>query len=103
MGLAGHLPGSATAASELRFTGFTRRPSAAAPVGPPPAANVAPTAAFTATADRPDRRRSTRPASTDTDGTVAGYAWNFGDGAHGRPACHGHAHLRGGGHVHGDA
>ncbi len=44
-------------------------------------ANAKPvTAAFTSSVDKltVERRRTT---STDSDGTVAGYAWDFGDGA----------------------
>ena len=47
--------------------------------------NAAPVAAFTSATHRP-RRRLRRLASADTDGTVASYAWDFGDGSARRPA-----------------
>ena len=77
-----HRPASATATNVVRFTGFTVTTMTAAPVGPPPAANVAPTAAFTAS---PAGLAVSLDAagSADSDGTVASYAWNFGDGATG--------------------
>ncbi|WP_241961113.1 PKD domain-containing protein [Salinibacterium hongtaonis] len=46
----------------------------------PPPANVAPTASFTA-ATNGLTASVNAAASADSDGTIAGYAWNFGDGA----------------------
>ncbi len=70
---------------------------------PPP--NQAPTAAFTHTEDF--RTVSVNGSgSTDADGTIASYSWNFGDGSPQRVRRHGQPHLRGGrrlhGHPHGD-
>jgi PKD repeat protein len=79
VGVTVHRPSSATAANVVRFAGLTVTTMVAAPVGPPPAANVAPTAAFTAS---PAGLAVSLDAagSTDADGTLAGYAWTFGDG-----------------------
>jgi PKD repeat protein len=61
----------------------------------PPPANVAPTAAFTATAS--DLVASFNGnASTDTDGTIAGWAWNFGDGTTGTGATTTHTYAAAG-------
>ena len=43
--------------------------------------NTAPTAAFTSSANEHWRPASTARAPADPDGTVASYAWDFGDGA----------------------
>ena len=55
-------------------------------------ANVAPTAAFTSTVDGPTVAVDAS-TSSDTDGTVASYVWDFGDGASGtgRTASHTYA------------
>ena len=47
--------------------------------------------------------RSTAPASTDPDGTVAAYSWSWGDGTAGRFGRHGDPHLRRRRHLHGRA
>jgi PKD repeat protein len=92
VGLTGHRPASATAANVVRLTGFTVTTMQAAPVGPVEPvepANAAPTAAFTAS---PAGLAVSLDAagSTDSDGTVASYAWTFGDGetADGMTASH---------------
>ena len=80
--LGGYLSGSATSPVEVRFTGITATPVGALPVEPPPAANAAPTAEFTSTVA--DLAVSVdASASRDGDGTVAAYAWDFGDGTSG--------------------
>ncbi|QDY88907.1 PKD domain-containing protein [Arthrobacter sp. UKPF54-2] len=60
--------------------------------GAAPAPNAAPAAAFSSTATGLQASFD-GSGSTDTDGTVAGYAWNFGDGAtgSGATASHGYA------------
>ena len=80
VGLTVHRPSSATAANVARFAGFTVSTMTAAPVGPPPPANVAPTASFTASPTGLSVSLD-GAGSSDSDGTVAGYAWTFGDGA----------------------
>lgn len=49
----------------------------------PPAENVPPTAAFTFTCDEAGACTFNSSTSTDSDGVIAGYAWNFGDPASG--------------------
>ena len=46
------------------------------------AGNQPPTAAFTSTTRRPDRVVQSA-GSSDSDGTITSYAWNFGDGSDG--------------------
>ncbi|MCU1438798.1 MAG: hypothetical protein JWP66_1885 [Naasia sp.] len=55
------------------------------------AANVAPTAAFTAAASNLTATFDAT-ASSDPDGTLTGYAWNFGDGTTGSGATTSHAY-----------
>ena len=43
------------------------------------APNVKPTAAFTSSAEQPGGELRRHRARTDSDGTIAGYAWDFGD------------------------
>ncbi|WEO76945.1 PKD domain-containing protein [Cryobacterium sp. SO2] len=60
-------------------------------VPPPPApVNVPPVAAFTATATNLSVAVNAA-GSTDADGTIAGYAWDFGDGATATGSTAGHA------------
>ncbi|MBF4563538.1 LamG-like jellyroll fold domain-containing protein [Plantibacter sp. VKM Ac-2876] len=61
----------------------------------PEPANQAPTAAFTPTVDGLDLTVD-GTASTDADGTVTGYAWDFGDGATASGAAAGHAYTAAG-------
>ncbi|WP_431030830.1 PKD domain-containing protein [Plantibacter sp. RU18] len=75
---------SASATAKLRIEQFTSVASAGAPVTPvtPPAppANVNPISTFTmSAADLTVTFDGS--SSTDSDGTIASYAWNFGDGA----------------------
>ncbi|WP_346621723.1 PKD domain-containing protein [Blastococcus montanus] len=83
LGLSAYLSGSSTAPLAVRFTGLT-----AVPVGasePEPEPNAAPQGAFTATADQLTGSFDAT-GSTDTDGTVTGWAWDFGDGTTGTGA-----------------
>jgi hypothetical protein len=63
-------------------------------------ANQAPTAAFSVTKDNLAVSVDAS-GSSDADGTVASYAWTFGDGGTGTGG-DGAAHVRGGRDVHGD-
>ncbi|MGY2130537.1 PKD domain-containing protein [Blastococcus sp. SYSU DS0617] len=77
----GYLSGSATSPVEVRFPGITAMPVGALPVDPP-AANTAPTAEFASSVA--DLAVSVdASASKDADGTIASYAWDFGDGSTG--------------------
>ncbi|BDZ45936.1 PKD domain-containing protein [Naasia aerilata] len=65
------------------------------PVTPVPPANVAPTASFTSSTS--DLTASVDgSASADSDGTIASYAWAFGDGATGTGAKAGHTYATAG-------
>ena len=60
--------------------------------------NAAPTAAFTATppaADAPLDVAFDASASTDPDGTIASYAWGFGDGTSGTGKAASHTYAEG--------
>jgi PKD repeat protein len=84
LGLAGYLAGSATAPVGLRFSGLT--------VTPVDAGNSAPTAAFTS-AGNGLTTSFDASASKDTDGTLAGFAWDFGDGTTGQGATVSHTYA----------
>lgn len=86
VGLAAYRPTSATAATAVRFTSFR-----VTPVGPAAPVNQAPVAAFTATADGLGIAVD-GAGSTDADGTVASYAWDFGDGRTGTGATAAHTY-----------
>jgi PKD repeat protein len=81
VGLGGYLSASATTPVDLRFTGLAATPRGAGSTTPP-VANAAPTAAFTSSATDLTASVDASP-STDADGTLAAYAWNFGDGSTG--------------------
>ncbi|MBM9477339.1 PKD domain-containing protein [Nakamurella flavida] len=61
----------------------------------PPPANVAPTAAFTSTVTNLGVALN-GSTSTDTDGTIASYAWDFGDNTNGSGATTQHTYLAAG-------
>ncbi|HEU4680928.1 MAG TPA: PKD domain-containing protein [Gemmatimonadales bacterium] len=61
-------------------TPFTKSVTVTAPAPP---VNAPPTAAFTFTCDEAGACTFNSATSTDTDGTIAAYAWNFGDPASG--------------------
>lgn len=63
--------------------------------GTPPPANVAPTAAFTSTASNLTAAFDAS-TSTDADGTITGYAWDFGDGTTGTGAVTSHPYTAAG-------
>ncbi len=63
-------------------------------VGTPPA-NVAPTASFTSSVTNLTAGFNAS-ASTDTDGTITGYAWNFGDGTTGTGVTASHTYATAG-------
>jgi PKD repeat protein len=65
---------------------------------PEPAPNAAPTAAFTAAVSEL-RVSVDGSTSADTDGTVAGFAWDFGDGATGTGATASHTYATAGTHT----
>lgn len=74
LGLTGYLSGSSTNAPVLlRVSELTARTTAAP-------ANAAPTARFTLTCSNLSCTAN-GAGSTDSDGTIAGYAWNWGDGS----------------------
>jgi PKD repeat protein len=93
VGLFGYLSGSATAPVAIRFTGFS-----AVPVGAPapdPDTNRAPEAAFTTGVAGLDLSVD-GSGSTDPDGSIASYAWDFGDGTTGTGVTASHAYAAAG-------
>jgi PKD repeat protein len=81
----------------LRFDNLTYATTAGTtPVTPPVTpTNAAPTAAFTSTAANLTATFD-GTTSTDSDGTIASYAWNYGDGATGTSATSSHTYAAGG-------
>ncbi|MDP9429299.1 MAG: PKD domain-containing protein [Actinomycetota bacterium] len=76
---------SATTATAVRVDDLRAEPAGTVVAQPEPAPNAAPTAAFTATpADLTAAFDAS--ASSDADGRVTGYAWDFGDGGTGTGA-----------------
>ncbi len=76
VGIGAYRPGNATAATVVRVDDLQVTAGGATP---PPPANVAPGAAFTAQVTDLSVAVDGR-GSTDSDGTVAAHAWNWGDG-----------------------
>jgi serine protease len=69
---------------------------ASAPTPPPPPPNAAPVASFTATPDRGDVPLEVSfdaTGSSDTDGSIASFEWDFGDGTTGSGATTGHTYA----------
>ncbi|MGY1601003.1 PKD domain-containing protein [Geodermatophilus sp. SYSU D00815] len=84
-----YISGSATAAQTLRLDGLAVTAPGATPEAP---ANAAPTASFASTVSGLGVALDAS-ASTDADGTIASYAWDFGNGqtGTGRTASHTYA------------
>ncbi|TFV53000.1 PKD domain-containing protein [Blastococcus sp. TF02A_35] len=91
VGVAAFLSGSATAPLDVRVDDLWAGASGSGPNGAEPA-NLAPTAAFQPVTSGLSVSVD-GSASADQDGSVAGYAWDFGDGrtATGRTASHTYA------------
>lgn len=68
--------GSATGVANLAFDRFTATPAG----GTPPPANVPPVAAIGTPGISNRTVNVSGAGSTDSDGTITSYAWNFGDG-----------------------
>ncbi len=92
--LGGYLSGSATSSVDVRFTGITATPVGALPVEPP-VANAAPTAEFTSAVSGLGVSVD-GSGSRDGDGTIASYAWDFGDGSTGSGATATHPYATAG-------
>ncbi|MGY1595220.1 PKD domain-containing protein, partial [Geodermatophilus sp. SYSU D00708] len=90
VGITAYRPSSATAATDVRVTGFR-----VMAVGADEPENAAPTAAFTATAAGLQVSVD-GSASADADGSIASYAWEFGDGTTGTGATAAHDYTVGG-------
>ena len=92
VGLDLYVSGSATAPSALSFDRFT-----ASRLGATPPANVKPTAAIGTPNISGLSVSFSGAGSTDTDGTIAGYSWNYGDNtAAGTGATPSHTYAAGG-------
>jgi PKD repeat protein len=91
LGLTGYLGSSATSAVSLAFSSLWAGSTTAG--GPP--ANVPPTAAFTSSVSGLTVSVD-GTGSSDPDGTVASYAWDFGDGGSGTGAKASHAYAAAG-------
>jgi PKD repeat protein len=114
VGLSGYLSGSATSPVAVRLTSFSAVPVGGAaptvpstpttpttpttpstPTTPTAPANTAPTAAFAVTTAALTVSVD-GAGSTDADGTVAGYAWEFGDTSTGTGATASHSYTAAG-------
>ncbi|CAN5138836.1 hypothetical protein BH09ACT1_BH09ACT1_05760 [soil metagenome] len=109
-----HIGGDTTPAGNQNFTGAIdevavyKNPLSAAQVAahysagrggavvtPPPATNAAPTASFTSSVSNLAATVN-GSASTDSDGSISSYAWNFGDGSTGAGATSSHTYATAG-------
>lgn len=87
VGVVGYLSGTSTNTPVvLRFDNLNVTAG-----GAPPAGNVAPVAAFTSTTSGLTANFNAG-SSSDSDGTITSYAWNFGDGTSGTGATASHAY-----------
>ncbi|MFD5277259.1 PKD domain-containing protein [Pseudarthrobacter sp. NPDC058362] len=90
MGVVAYLSGSATNAPVvMRFDDLS------VTAGGAPVANAAPVASFTSTVSGLSTSVD-GSGSTDSDGTIAGYAWDFGDGSSGTGSTASHAYAAAG-------
>lgn len=96
VGLVSYGSGSATSAMAVSFDSLYVGPVGSSPGGgtnPPP--NVAPNAMFTSSATGLTVSLN-GGTSSDSDGTIASYAWTFGDGTDGSGVTTSHAYTSGG-------